>query len=171
LRISSLICISVLVCLIFCYSISKNRTDSLCQFLVVLEQTKCYFLVTTYFPFFPPQVLVRNVPPDMDESVSEHIEHFFCVNHPDHYLMHQVCCVVTTTNSVPNMKPVFCWESYTPFNVFWIGLTCLYPRMRKTNIPHNFFFNSNNLTVSQNTSIYNLKNLIQHYYYLSLLLL
>ncbi|KAJ1433040.1 Calcium-dependent channel, 7TM region, putative phosphate [Sesbania bispinosa] len=35
-------------------------------------------------------VLVRNVPPDPDESVSEHIEHFFCVNHPDHYLMHQV---------------------------------------------------------------------------------
>ncbi|KAG4913127.1 hypothetical protein JHK86_053560 [Glycine max] len=34
-------------------------------------------------------VLVRNVPTDPDESVSEHIEHFFCVNHPDHYLMHQ----------------------------------------------------------------------------------
>jgi hypothetical protein len=37
------------------------------------------------------QVLVRNVPPDPDEPVSEHIEHFFCVNHPDHYLTHQVC--------------------------------------------------------------------------------
>ncbi|CAN6558532.1 unnamed protein product [Malus baccata var. baccata] len=35
-------------------------------------------------------VLVRNVPPDPDESVSEHIEHFFCVNHPGHYLTHQV---------------------------------------------------------------------------------
>ncbi|GAB4829777.1 hypothetical protein Ancab_019432 [Ancistrocladus abbreviatus] len=35
-------------------------------------------------------VLVRNVPPDPDESVSEHVEHFFCVNHPDHYLLHQV---------------------------------------------------------------------------------
>ncbi|KAF8392481.1 hypothetical protein HHK36_022823 [Tetracentron sinense] len=35
-------------------------------------------------------VLVRNVPPDPDESVSEHVEHFFCVNHPNHYLMHQV---------------------------------------------------------------------------------
>ncbi|KAF9604699.1 hypothetical protein IFM89_009135 [Coptis chinensis] len=34
-------------------------------------------------------VLVRNVPPDPDESVSEHVEHFFCVNHPDHYLTHQ----------------------------------------------------------------------------------
>ncbi|KAF3436331.1 hypothetical protein FNV43_RR23423 [Rhamnella rubrinervis] len=35
-------------------------------------------------------VLVKNVPSDPDESVSEHVEHFFCVNHPDHYLMHQV---------------------------------------------------------------------------------
>ncbi|KAK6919326.1 CSC1/OSCA1-like, N-terminal transmembrane domain [Dillenia turbinata] len=35
-------------------------------------------------------VLVRNVPPDPDESVSELVEHFFKVNHPDHYLIHQV---------------------------------------------------------------------------------
>lgn len=34
-------------------------------------------------------VLVRNVPPDADESVSECVEHFFLVNHQDHYLMHQ----------------------------------------------------------------------------------
>ncbi|KAE9606233.1 putative calcium-dependent channel, 7TM region phosphate [Lupinus albus] len=35
-------------------------------------------------------VLVRNVPPDADESVSELVEHFFLVNHPDHYLTHKV---------------------------------------------------------------------------------
>ncbi|XP_075100693.1 hyperosmolality-gated Ca2+ permeable channel 1.7 isoform X3 [Nicotiana tabacum] len=35
-------------------------------------------------------VLVKNVPPDPDESVDEHVEHFFRVNHPDHYLTHQV---------------------------------------------------------------------------------
>lgn len=35
-------------------------------------------------------VLVRNVPPDSDESVSELVEHFFLVNHPYHYLTHQV---------------------------------------------------------------------------------
>ncbi|KAE8681593.1 CSC1-like protein [Hibiscus syriacus] len=35
-------------------------------------------------------VLVRNIPPDPDESVSEHVEHFFRVNHPDFYLTHQV---------------------------------------------------------------------------------
>lgn len=40
------------------------------------------------------QVLVRNVPPDPDESVSEHVEHFFCVNHADTYLTHQVCIYV-----------------------------------------------------------------------------
>ncbi|XP_075495416.1 hyperosmolality-gated Ca2+ permeable channel 1.2-like [Primulina tabacum] len=35
-------------------------------------------------------VLVRNVPPDADESVTESVEHFFLVNHPDNYLTHQV---------------------------------------------------------------------------------
>ncbi|KAL4311343.1 hypothetical protein GQ457_01G051450 [Hibiscus cannabinus] len=35
-------------------------------------------------------VLVRNIPPDPDESVSEHVQHFFRVNHPDHYLTHQI---------------------------------------------------------------------------------
>ncbi|KAJ0250230.1 Protein OSCA1 [Hirschfeldia incana] len=37
-------------------------------------------------------VLVRNVPADPDETVSELVEHFFLVNHPDHYLTHQVVC-------------------------------------------------------------------------------
>ncbi|XP_071922559.1 calcium permeable stress-gated cation channel 1 isoform X2 [Coffea arabica] len=37
-------------------------------------------------------VLVKNVPPDPDESISETVEHFFLVNHPDHYLTHQVVC-------------------------------------------------------------------------------
>ncbi|GLT33550.1 hypothetical protein SLA2020_081260 [Shorea laevis] len=35
-------------------------------------------------------VLVRNVPPDPDESVSESVEHFFLVNHGDNYLTQQV---------------------------------------------------------------------------------
>uniref|UniRef100_A0A804MX73 CSC1-like protein n=1 Tax=Zea mays TaxID=4577 RepID=A0A804MX73_MAIZE len=35
-------------------------------------------------------VLVRNIPPDPDESISELVEHFFLVNHPGHYLTHQV---------------------------------------------------------------------------------
>ncbi|XP_030972738.1 calcium permeable stress-gated cation channel 1-like isoform X2 [Quercus lobata] len=35
-------------------------------------------------------VLVRNVPPDPDESTWELAEHFFLFNHPDQYLTHQV---------------------------------------------------------------------------------
>ncbi|KAL9235835.1 hypothetical protein vseg_010569 [Gypsophila vaccaria] len=35
-------------------------------------------------------VLVRNIPPDPDESINGRVEHFFRVNHPDHYLLHQV---------------------------------------------------------------------------------
>lgn len=35
-------------------------------------------------------VIVRNVPPDPDESISELVEHFFMVNHPDYYLTHQL---------------------------------------------------------------------------------
>ncbi|GAB2298914.1 Protein osca1 [Dionaea muscipula] len=35
-------------------------------------------------------VLVKNVPSDPDESTSELVEHFFLVNHPDYYLLHQV---------------------------------------------------------------------------------
>ncbi|XP_014509078.1 calcium permeable stress-gated cation channel 1 [Vigna radiata var. radiata] len=35
-------------------------------------------------------VLVKNIPPDPDESVSENVEHFFLVNHSDNYLTHQV---------------------------------------------------------------------------------
>ncbi|CAH8388057.1 unnamed protein product [Eruca vesicaria subsp. sativa] len=35
-------------------------------------------------------VLVRNIPTDSQESVSENVEQFFMVNHPDHYLMNQV---------------------------------------------------------------------------------
>ncbi|XP_063949304.1 CSC1-like protein At4g02900 isoform X2 [Daucus carota subsp. sativus] len=53
-------------------------------------------------------VLVRNVPPDPDESVTEHIEHFFCVNHPDHYLTHQVVydanLLTTVVNNIRSMQ-------------------------------------------------------------------
>ncbi|XP_020573855.1 CSC1-like protein At3g21620 [Phalaenopsis equestris] len=36
-------------------------------------------------------VLVRNVPADPDESTYELVEHFFLVNHPEHFLTHQAC--------------------------------------------------------------------------------
>ncbi|XP_027351064.1 CSC1-like protein At4g02900 [Abrus precatorius] len=58
-------------------------------------------------------VLVRNVPPDTDESVSEHIEHFFCVNHPDHYLMHQVVYNANKLASiVARKKQLLNWYIY-----------------------------------------------------------
>jgi hypothetical protein len=44
---------------------------------------------------------VRNISPDPDESISELVEHFFLVNHPDHYLTHQVnIAMVITTRSM-----------------------------------------------------------------------
>ncbi|KAF2301780.1 hypothetical protein GH714_003576 [Hevea brasiliensis] len=62
---------------------------------------------------FSLQVLVRNVPPDPDESVTEHVEHFFCVNHPDHYLTHQV---VYNANKLANLvakkKSLQNWLTY-----------------------------------------------------------
>ncbi|KAJ7972830.1 calcium permeable stress-gated cation channel 1 [Quillaja saponaria] len=58
-------------------------------------------------------VLVRNVPPDPDESVSEHIEHFFCVNHPDHYLTHQVVYNANNlANIVAKKKKLQNWHVY-----------------------------------------------------------
>nr|XP_043636908.1 CSC1-like protein At4g02900 [Erigeron canadensis] len=58
-------------------------------------------------------VLVRNVPPDPDESVSEHVEHFFCVNHPDHYLSHQVVYNANTlANMVATKKSLQNWLTY-----------------------------------------------------------
>ncbi|XVF21817.1 hypothetical protein REPUB_Repub12eG0122500 [Reevesia pubescens] len=58
-------------------------------------------------------VLVKNVPPDPDESVSEHVEHFFCVNHPENYLTHQV---VYNTNKLATLvekkKSLKNWYTY-----------------------------------------------------------
>ncbi|WCJ37526.1 ERD (early-responsive to dehydration stress) family protein [Euphorbia peplus] len=49
-------------------------------------------------------VLVRNVPPDPDESVSELVEHFFLVNHPDFYLTHQVVYNAKILSELVNKK-------------------------------------------------------------------
>ncbi|XWS30969.1 hypothetical protein CRYUN_Cryun23aG0036800 [Craigia yunnanensis] len=49
-------------------------------------------------------VLVRNVPPDPDESVSELVEHLFLVNHPDHYLSHQVVYNANKLSELVNEK-------------------------------------------------------------------
>ncbi|CAL9071522.1 calcium permeable stress-gated cation channel 1-like [Musa acuminata AAA Group] len=58
-------------------------------------------------------VLVRNVPPDPDESVSELVEHFFLVNHRDHYLTHQVICNANKlAKLVKTKKQMQNWHDY-----------------------------------------------------------
>ncbi|KAG4192887.1 hypothetical protein ERO13_A07G186100v2 [Gossypium hirsutum] len=49
-------------------------------------------------------VLVKNVPPDPDESISELVEHFFLVNHPEHYLSHQVVYNANKLSELVNEK-------------------------------------------------------------------
>ncbi|XP_010315702.2 calcium permeable stress-gated cation channel 1-like [Solanum lycopersicum] len=64
-----------------CYVLQKEYAkvaDLRLQFLASAERRPDQFTV-----------LVRNVPPDTDESVSESVEHFFLVN-TDHYLTNQV---------------------------------------------------------------------------------
>lgn len=60
------------------YQEYKTITDMRLQFIASSDRRPDHFTV-----------LVRNVPPDTDESVSEHVELFFIVNHPDHYLLHR----------------------------------------------------------------------------------
>ncbi|PKI57380.1 hypothetical protein CRG98_022225 [Punica granatum] len=58
-------------------------------------------------------VLVRNVPPDPDESVGELVEHFFLVNHPDHYLTNQVVYNANKLASlVKKKKKLQNWRDY-----------------------------------------------------------
>ncbi|KAG9447631.1 hypothetical protein H6P81_013759 [Aristolochia fimbriata] len=56
----------------------------------IIATMRLHFLATEHRRPDQFTVLVRNVPPDPDESVTELVEHFFLVNHPDHYLTHQV---------------------------------------------------------------------------------
>lgn len=78
-----LVCVEWMYLILYCHldfflpTILNNVTAT---FINIINCDKIWLL----------QVLVRNVPPDADESVSECVEHFFLVNHQDHYLMHQV---------------------------------------------------------------------------------
>ncbi|TYI01071.1 hypothetical protein ES332_A11G175500v1 [Gossypium tomentosum] len=49
-------------------------------------------------------VLVRNVPPDPDESVTDLVQHFFLVNHPHHYLSHQLVYNANKLSELVNEK-------------------------------------------------------------------
>ncbi|KAK9084784.1 hypothetical protein Sjap_025195 [Stephania japonica] len=65
-----------------CYLLQKEYN--------IVATMRLHFLATEQRRPDQFTVLVRNVPPDPHESVSEHVEHFFLVNHPDYYLTHQV---------------------------------------------------------------------------------
>ncbi|CAM8890627.1 unnamed protein product [Rhodiola kirilowii] len=65
-----------------CY-VLKNEYDT-------ISKMRLHFLASEHRRPDQFTVLVRNVPPDSDESTTELVEHFFLVNHPDHYLTHQV---------------------------------------------------------------------------------
>ncbi|KAI3741020.1 hypothetical protein L1987_58684 [Smallanthus sonchifolius] len=51
-----------------------------------------YFLQSEKYRPDQFTVLVKNIPPDDQESVSDTVENFFLVNHHDNYLTHQVVC-------------------------------------------------------------------------------
>lgn len=46
------------------------------------------FLITLFLE--SQQILCRCIPEDPDEPIATHVDHFFRVNHPDHYLLSQV---------------------------------------------------------------------------------
>ncbi|KAM1562390.1 hypothetical protein PS1_005225 [Malus domestica] len=79
----------------------------------IVANMRLHFLATEERRPDQYTVLVRNVPPDSDESTSELVEHFFLVNHPDHYLTHQV---VYNANSlvklVKKKKKMLNWLVY-----------------------------------------------------------
>ncbi|TQE07777.1 hypothetical protein C1H46_006710 [Malus baccata] len=66
-------------------------------------------------------VLVRNVPPDPDETVSQLVEHFFLVNHPDHYLTHQISLERDKITSSPkSIMPA----AFVSFRTRWGAAVC-----------------------------------------------
>eukprot|EP01018_Ginkgo_biloba_P026670 Gb_11287 [translate_table: standard] len=73
-------------------------------------------------------VLLRNVPPDPDESISEHIEHFFSVNHPEHYLTHQVAAERERVLNDPKaIMPV----AFVSFKTRWGAAVCAQTQQSK----------------------------------------
>ncbi|KAL9666285.1 hypothetical protein QQ045_000613 [Rhodiola kirilowii] len=75
-----------------CY-VLRNEYD-------IIAKMRLHFMATDQRRPDQFTVLVRNVPSDPDESVSELVEHFFLVNHPGHYLTHQV---VYNANKLANL--------------------------------------------------------------------
>ncbi|PHU12067.1 Calcium permeable stress-gated cation channel 1 [Capsicum chinense] len=70
----------------------------------IIASMRLHFLASEHRRPDQFTVLVRNVPPDPDESVSELVEHFFMVNHQDHYLTHQVVYNANNLSKLVNEK-------------------------------------------------------------------
>ncbi|KAK4742826.1 hypothetical protein SAY87_000827 [Trapa incisa] len=70
----------------------------------IMANMRLHFLASEHRRPDQFTVLVRNVPPDTDESVSEHVEHFFCVNHPDTYITHQIVYNANNLASIVEKK-------------------------------------------------------------------
>ncbi|KAE8701338.1 Calcium permeable stress-gated cation channel 1 [Hibiscus syriacus] len=76
--------------LVMAYAFTFWTCYALKQEYEIVAAMRLHFLASEHRRPDQFTVLVRNVPPDPDESVSEFVEHFFLVNHPYHYLSHQV---------------------------------------------------------------------------------
>ncbi|KAE8711365.1 CSC1-like protein [Hibiscus syriacus] len=63
-------------------------------------------------------VLVRNVQPDPHESVTDLVEHFFLVNHPDHYLSQRV---VYNANK---LSELIIPAAFVSFKIRWGAAVC-----------------------------------------------
>ncbi|XP_065876173.1 CSC1-like protein At3g21620 [Euphorbia lathyris] len=70
----------------------------------IVASMRLHFLASAHRRPDQFTVLVRNVPPDPDESVSELVEHFFLVNHPEHYLTNQVVYNAKKLSELVNKK-------------------------------------------------------------------
>ncbi|KAG8642261.1 CSC1-like protein At3g21620 isoform X1 [Manihot esculenta] len=79
-----------------CYVLNKEYE--------IVASMRLHFLASEHRRPDQFTVLVRNVPPDPDESISELVEHFFLVNHPDHFLTHQVVYNANKLSELVNKK-------------------------------------------------------------------
>ncbi|XP_042383041.1 calcium permeable stress-gated cation channel 1-like [Zingiber officinale] len=88
-----------------CYVLNKEYD--------IIASMRLHFLASTKRRPDQFTVLVRNVPPDPDESVDELVEHFFLVNHPDQYLTHQVVYNANTlAKLVKEKKKMVNWQDF-----------------------------------------------------------
>lgn len=90
--------------IIMMYAFSCWTCYALLKEYEIVASMRLHFLATSKRRPDQFTVIVRNVPSDPDESVSELVEHFFLVNHRDHYLTHQVVYDANKLSNVVGKK-------------------------------------------------------------------